>query len=166
MLYSGLNRKLSHSQFSELILQLPKNVEYVEDPTLWSEELWSQWNQTIPLAFDFADADPFMFPNAWSYLIIKPSRQDADSLVKACIALNKKFTLTSAMDHPVGFSHGMHYAQKYQSGCSGFSTLDMYEKTDFNSYFQVTSNKVRRTAASGFGIGMTATLNAQEWKLS
>ena len=101
------NSLLSAEEFFGLIPSLPNCIEYVEDPTKWDPKLWSSWNQEIPLAVDFATANPFEFLSAWTYLIIKPSRQDADLLIQKCISLNKKFTLTSSMDHPVGFAHGL-----------------------------------------------------------
>lgn len=157
------NSKLTPDQFSKLVLLLPKNIEYIEDPTTWNSVLWKTWNQQIPLAFDFVDADPFSNLDSWTYLIIKPSRQDAEQLINKCLQHKKSFTLTSAMDHPVGFAHGLHYAQKYAQNISGFSTLDLYEDNEFNSYFQSEKNKVSMKNNSDFGIGMTAALEKLTW---
>lgn len=157
------NSSLSFEKFEKLILSLPKRIEYVEDPTPWDNNLWQQWNQKIPLAVDFATDSPFEFVTAWTYLIIKPSRQDADTLIQKCLALNKKFTLTSAMDHPVGFAHGLRYAQEYSDNVSGFSTLDLYEKTDFHSYFETASTTIMMKPSDDFGIGMTAALKNLNW---
>ena len=109
------------------------------------------------------DADPFVDLDAWTYLIIKPSRQDADLLINTCLQHKKSFTLTSAMDHPVGFTHGLHYAQKYAQNISGFSTLDLYEENEFNFYFVNEKNKVCMKNSSDFGIGMTTALEKLDW---
>ncbi len=157
------NLSLSAEKFVSLIPSLPKSIEYVEDPTTWDPILWDLWNQRIPLAVDFATTNPFEFLSAWTYLIIKPSRQDADSLIQKCISLNKNFTLTSSMDHPVGFAHGLRYAQDYSDQVSGFSTLNLYEKTEFHRYFDFVGSTVCIKQTADFGIGMTAALNKLNW---
>lgn len=165
------NSSLSAAEFNyfldKMSPQVATKIEYIEDPTLWSSANWSAWNKKIPLGFDFNSGDPFKNEQAWSYLVIKPSRQSAKNLIHKCQQLNKKFTLTSAMDHPVGLAHGLRYAQKYAAGVSGFLTLDLYEKTDFNSYFKVESSRVgfSQAALDDYGIGMTTALNNLSWKV-
>src|SRR5207244_902270 len=102
-----------------------------------------------------------------SYLIIKPSRQSAKNLMQKCQQMKKKFTLTSAMDHPVGLAHGLRYAQKYAIGLSGFLTLDLYKETDFSPYFKTENNRINfsQIALDDFGIGMTSALNNLSWKI-
>ncbi len=157
------NSKLRAEQFSKLIPMLPKNIEYIEDPCVWDLSLWKNWNQYVPLAVDFATDDPFLHLDAWTYLIIKPSRQDADVLIQKCLQHKKFFTLTSAMDHPVGFAHGFHYAQRYAQNLSGFSTLDLYEENEFSHYFTSEKNKVSPNVNADYGIGMSAALNKLHW---
>lgn len=157
------NSSLSSEKFENLIPALSKRIEYIEDPTAWDDKLWQQWNQKVPLAVDFATNNPFEFLDAWTYLIIKPSRQDADNLIQKCLTLNKNFTLTSAMDHPVGFAHGLRYAQNHADKVSGFSTLDLYEKTEFHSYFETGTTTVVMKQSHDFGVGMTAALNNLKW---
>jgi O-succinylbenzoate synthase len=163
------NSSLSTSEFSYFLNLLPQSVvakiEYIEDPTIWNPSQWKIWNQKIPLAIDFAYSDPFKFPESWSYLIIKPSRQKTKTLVNQCHALKKKFTLTSAMDHPVGIAHGLRYAQSYAEITSGFLTLNLYQKTEFDRYFKVEKNGLgfSEIALDDHGIGMTSVLNSLSW---
>lgn len=165
------NSSLSAAEFNYFLNGLAKSVmakiEYIEDPTVWNSINWANWNKVIPLGFDFISADPFKYEQAWTYLIIKPSRQSAKKLIQKCEQLNKKFTLTSAMDHPIGLAHGLRYAQKYASGASGFLTLDLYKKTEFNSYFKIEGSHVgfSQAALDDIGIGMTSELNNLVWKL-
>lgn len=156
---SGLNAE----QFSKLIPMLPKNIEYIEDPCAWDNSLWRSWNRQVPLAVDFTNADPFLHLDTWTYLIIKPSRQDADELMRKCRQHKKLYTLTSAMDHPVGFAHGFHYAQKYAHNLSGFSTVDLYEENEFSHFFSLEKNNVSMNLNAEFGIGMSAVLNKLKW---
>ena len=163
------NSQLSKDQFSEILKSLNKylkNIEYIEDPTPWHEGDWQGWNKQVPLALDFPRFDPFKYLNAWTYLIIKPSRQDADHLINQCHLYKKNYTLTSAMDHPVGFSHGFSYAQKFAKNVSGFSTLNYYESTEFDHYFQTENSFVNMKSEKSeneFGIGLTKALENLAW---
>ena len=143
-----------------------KKIEYIEDPTKQISSHWASWNQRVPLAVDFAEGKLSDFDKAWTYLIIKPSRQDADLVIEFCRIQNKKFTLTSAMDHPVGLAHGLRWAQKNFQQDSGFLTLDLYEPSAFNDSFTVDGNKIRfsQQNLSEFGIGMTTALENQKWE--
>lgn len=157
------NSGLSADQFSKLMPMLPKNIEYIEDPCVWDLNLWKNWNRLVPLAIDFATDDPFLYLESWTYLIIKPSRQDADELIQKCMQHKKFFTLTSAMDHPVGFVHGFHYAQRYAQNLSGFATVDLYEENEFSPYFKSEKNKVSVNVNAEYGIGMSAALDKLLW---
>lgn len=143
-----------------------KKIEYIEDPTDKLNSHWISWNQQVPLAVDFAKGDLRSFDKAWTHLIIKPARQDADQVIAFCLSQNKKFTLTSSMDHPVGLAHGLRWAQKYPKLCSGFLTLGLYERLVFNEYFLIEENQIRFSEQNltEFGIGMTAALNSQNWE--
>jgi len=158
------NSRLSPQAFNTLIEQLPKNIEYIEDPTIWNSKDWIEWNKQVPMAVDFSTENPFQHLNAWTYLIIKPSRQNADDLIAQCRQYQKKFTLTSAMEHPVGFAHGLHYAQNYSENVTGFSTLELYEKLKFNECFVVEENQISMKP-SGYGIGMTELLQDISWTI-
>ncbi|MFZ3228742.1 MAG: hypothetical protein WA160_00960 [Pseudobdellovibrio sp.] len=150
---------------NQLTLDVARKIEYIEDPTVWNFDNWQMWNQLLPLAVDFANENPFKYPTAWSYLIIKPTRQEAKTLVQMCRSLNKKFSLTSAMDHPVGLAHGLRFAQKYSENINGFLTLDLYQPTEFNSYFKIEENRMSfsESALDSFGIGMADVLNRLDW---
>lgn len=163
------NSCLSNGEFNYFLNSLPdaviSKIEYIEDPTLWSYSNWKMWNQKVPLAIDFVGIDPFKFEDGWSVLIIKPTRQSTRNLISKCHQLKKKFTLTSAMDHPVGVAHGLRFAQNHAENISGFLTMDLYEKNDFSRFFKVEDNKVgfSEFTLSDYGIGMTTTLNTLNW---
>lgn len=163
------NGSLKANDFEHFISHLPNSVleriEYIEDPLPEINSSWIKWNQKIPLAVDFAKGDIFSNENMWSYLIIKPSRQDSKMLIAKCKDLNKKVTLTSAMDHPVGLAHGLRYAQHRPYHEAGFLTLDLYEDTDFNKYFTFDQNKINfsEQALNDYGIGMTKSLENLNW---
>ena len=164
------NESLSESQMDEFLKPLSeevlKKIEYIEDPTPWSYSAWKNWNQKIPLAVDFVNfGDPFRFLDAWSVLIIKPTRQNTRDLIAKCRATKKTFTLTSAMDHPVGLAHGLRLAQELSENVSGFLTLNLYEEIGFNKFFETNGNKLNFSALAldDVGIGMTDKLNSLQW---
>lgn len=164
------NGVLSSKEFelflSTLSAKVLEKIEYIEDPTSQVEAQWNSWNQIIPLAIDFARGNLLEFEKAWTYLIIKPARQDADQKISICRAQNKKFTMTSAMDHPVGVAHGLRWAQKYPQLSSGFLTLGLYEPSAFTNYFVTKENEisVSNRGLTEFGIGMTEALESQNWQ--
>ncbi len=143
-----------------------KKIEYIEDPTPRVDGNWEVWNQRVPLAIDFAQGEWHSLKKAWTYLIIKPSRQDAEALIAACLGQGKKFTLTSAMDHPVGIAHGLRWAQNSLQRCSGFLTLGLYELSVFNDSLITEENRIRISEKNlaEHGIGMTEALNKQVWQ--
>lgn len=152
------NSCLSITEFEDFLKLLSaeakSKIEYIEDPTIFCFN-WKIWNTFIPLAFDFQKTQ--YNAEFAKYRIIKPSRQN----MVTC----KNFTLTSAMEHPVGLAHGLRIAQQMAVGDSGFLTLDLYETGNFNKYFEQKENYLNFTplALNDFGIGMSEELNKLQW---
>ena len=147
------NADLNTEQFHEFLslLKVKSQVEYIEDPTNFDSKLWTQWNKIVPLATDFIKADGY-------YKIIKPAREQ--------LPMGSPYTITSAMDHPVGVTHALRLAQQFAKSVSGLMTLDLYEPTEFHNYFLVqneTELNFSQEALHDFGIGMTKELNLLQW---
>lgn len=145
------------------LLQAPalERIEYIEDPSPFSQA-WMRWNKKVPLAFDFQDGE-YMAEFA-RHRIIKPVREALPA------GLIKNYTLTSAMDHPVGLAHGLRIAQQDQKRLAhknicGFLTLGLYADTGFHQYFSINGNWMNFSAKalSQTGIGMTETLQQLKW---
>lgn len=179
------NSVLAVDEFDEFLSLLSKEtlkkIEYIEDPTVWNSEDWQRWNEEIPLALDWSMTDYLAYPQTWSVLVIKPTRQNYEVLSQAVGQLGKKISLTSAMEHPVGLMHGLSYAQtldqnqllKQRQGLGeslkqGFLTLDSYKPTDFHKYFLQEGSKIKpsRSVVEDYGIGMTEELNRLSWSES
>lgn len=129
-------------------------IEYIEDPCGYDEVLWKKWNQKIPLAVDFVLAE-----KEYSVRIVKPTREK--------IKEDKKIVITSSMDHPVGVAHALRWAQQNAESKSGLLTLELYETTDFHSYFVYRNESeinFSEKALNDFGIGMTHELLQLNWK--
>lgn len=128
-------------------------IEYIEDPCSYDEKLWKKWNELIPLAADFVSVKDLDLIR-----IFKPAREEQP---------NQDVVVTSAMDHPVGVAHALRIAQKVAKKKSGLLTLDLYEPTDFHSYFtyrNLSEINFTAKALNDFGIGMTEELQALSWK--
>jgi o-succinylbenzoate synthase len=129
-------------------------VEYIEDPCGYDEELWRKWNQIIPIAVDFITAE-----DHYSVRVVKPTRE----IIKG----DRKTVITSAMDHPVGVAHALRWAQNVAENKSGLLTLNLYEETPFHHFFiyrQLSEINFSEKALNDFGIGMTQELLQLIWK--
>ena len=153
------NSVLSVDEYENFIKLLSpeaiNKIEYVEDPTRFNIK-WKNWNLIIPLAFDFQAVE--YNSDFAKYLVIKPARQ------KVLRELSN-YTLTSAMDHPVGIAHGLRIAQKLARNDSGFLTLDLFENGAFNKYFEQKENYLNFSfaALNDYGIGMSEELHKLKW---
>lgn len=145
-----------------------KRIEYIEDPTVWNNLDWDRWNKIVPLAIDWSTLDPFAEPSTWSTLVVKPSRQNAEGLLKQAQKLNKKLTVTSSMGHPVGIMHDLSWVQNQLNaeGVHGLMTLNVYEDTPFHKYFLTKESLLQSTSENlkQSGLGMTEALNQLSWK--
>lgn len=150
-----LNPDLFESFLGKVFLAVDK-IEYIEDPTPYEIESWSGWNQMIPLAWDFQNETPAEF--SYSHRIVKPTRIEIPAKID--------YTLTSDMGHPVGLAHGLRLAQNFALNASGFLTLDLFETTNFNSYFVQSGVQLNfaKKALQETGIGMTEELTRLSWQ--
>ncbi len=159
------NAKLNVAKFQFFLDQLTPEaiarIEYIEDPTQLSEA-WMRWNKKVPLAYDFQESE--YVSEFARYQIIKPSREALPT-----VPLHN-YTLTSAMDHPVGLAHGLRLAQAYlktqiNPKVSGFLTLNLYEDIGFNKYFYQKDNLLNfsQLALDDVGIGMTKKIDSLSW---
>jgi len=147
---------LSRDQFDIFLNLLSESalklIEYIEDPFVFEEKHWQHYHEQIPLFLDWENNKY----QKWNFLVIKPSREEVVE------NKNYKIALTSSMEHPVGFVHGLRWAQKYPYHVHGFSTLSTYETTEFNYFFEEKQDQLRYFA-DGYGIGFTNVLNRLNW---
>lgn len=155
------NNCLSDVDFSQWLLSMPaelkRKIQYIEDPTPLSEN-WKIWSRQIALAYDFQKAK--YSEKFCRYRIFKPTREAVSSNCDRTV-------LTSAMEHPVGLAHGLRLAQELKpKTVSGFLTLDLFQETDFHSYYRQQDNYLSfaPAALNDSGIGMTAELDRLDWR--
>ena len=158
------NAKLKPLQFDSFLKQadasLLKSIDYIEDPTEFCEA-WFEWNREVPIAADFQKPkNSFLLEKAKQELvfIFKPSRERPESDVN-------RFTITSAMDHPVGVAHALRIAQKMFQNDSGLLTLDLFKPTAFSGCFDRKEEWINfsKSNAAESGVGMTRELERLNW---
>lgn len=139
------------SEFMHLLSEeILKKIEYIEDPFFFHHNQWSFWNAKVPLALDWSHGED----QEWPRRIWKPSREIKPKA--------SQFSLTSAMEHPVGLVHGLHYAQKYPEKTHGFLTLSQFTETEFQSYFSVNNDELTYQS-DGYGIGFSTLFAKINW---
>ena len=153
------NYSLTETEFSKWFDLLDKKtvakIEYIEDPFTFNFERWTFWDRKIKLALDWDQAGD----TKWDYRIIKPTRDDLNSLQQGHL---NNFSMTSMMDHPVGLAFGLISAQKYPDQVHGFLTLDLFEQTAFHSHF-MSNNEKLYYKSDGFGIGFENQIQNIQW---
>ena len=110
------NSSLEWASFQKFFESIPtKYIEYAEDPFSYSQEVWREAQSFLPLALDF-EAKKISWekhePPMAQVLIVKPQRMNMDIVVGCLEAWKIKFTITSAMDHPVGMVQAYSWAQE------------------------------------------------------
>ncbi len=150
--FNGVLTKDEFQRFLKLLSDSVK-IQYIEDPSVYEPEFWNRWNKQRPLASDFIPAsDHFKFK------IIKPARE--------ALGHYENFTITSAMDHPVGLAHALRIAQNFAQNKSGLLTLPLYEKTEFHECFIYRNESeinFSHQMLKETGIGMTEALKQLKW---
>jgi hypothetical protein len=152
------NAQLSIEEFDLFLALLSsealKRIEYIEDPAKLSEK-WMLWNSIVPMASDWEKTNDRTLA---TYRICKPAREEVPEKTGNVF-------FTSAMDHAVGFAHGLRIAQKSLEKVHGFSTLGLYENDNFSRYFEKNNRQVwfSKPALEDSGIGMTHELNNLSW---
>lgn len=143
--------ELVFSDFVNLLSdEVIKKIEYIEDSFFFHRNSWNEFNSKIPLALDWKQTEG----QEWNYRIWKPSREEKPEC--------HNFSITSAMEHPVGLVQGLHFAQKYSDKTHGFLTLDHYEKIEFHQDFSANGDELVYNS-DGYGIGFTTLLSKINW---
>ncbi len=141
------NSSLEWTSFQKFFEALPtKYIEYAEDPFAYSEEIWTEAQKFLSLALDF-EAKKISWekhqPPVAKVLIVKPLRMNMEVVISCLQAWKIDFTVTSAMDHPLGVVQAYSWAQELslqfpkQCRAPGCLTLDVYESTPYHHEISV-----------------------------
>lgn len=106
-------------------------IQYVEDPCPIDKKVWKELNQIIPVAADWQM--DFAEPEVFSFVILKPTRQDYQEVANFCKQKNLQLVVTSSMDHSLGIYWAAKVACYLKSQypnlveVSGCDTVSMYQ---------------------------------------
>lgn len=168
------NATASEQGFADFFAQLGSHararIEYVEDPTPFSEKSWNRIRSLVPVALDqeWGSAKLETASHAaCDVLVLKPARQNVEKAVDLAARWDLRLAVTSMMDHPVGVAHAMCTAlelrRKFgesvlQAGCL---TSSLYESNPFSE--RMRTHGPLFAPVMGTGIGFDDLLESQAW---
>jgi O-succinylbenzoate synthase len=168
-----LNASLNYDQFVESFGPwiLPY-LELVEDPMPWDPKKWEIVNHELgfPLALDleFKTTPDFRAPDdAFDFFVYKPALQGLE-VVEAMVLREKRFFVTSYMDHPLGQMAAAYKAAELGDRYPhlmvecGLLTHKLFEPNEFSESLKVTANLLQ--PAAGTGLGFDDLLEDLVWK--
>ena len=172
---SALTYKDARSFFSKLNAAEISKIEYVEDPTSYNSSEWMELNKIIPLAFDqptgVNGSVVSLATDSFRHLVLKPALQNTDSLVEWALENNKKLTVTSFMDHPLGQANAFYKALQIKSklgikagellNVCGLRTQFLFTKTEFSN--EIENSKPQLLFPKGIGFGFDQQLRNLKW---
>lgn len=145
-----------------------KFIEFIEDPFTYDRSLWRNIRQKygISLAADLVVEKSEIDEDAFDVLILKPARQDAGALVQRFP--EKRMVVTHSMDFAVGQLHALAVAHQLAVNSDalllscGLQMLGVFEASPFQSLINYEGPFI--LPPEGTGIGLEATLAAQDWE--
>ena len=161
----GLDYLLTHLPRTALPL-----IEYIEDPFPYNYDQWQEWRGHFRLACDM-EINRVISENlapAFDVLILKPAKTDVDQAVNYAQKHNRKITVTSYMDHPVGVVHSASVASELKKKHpslildSGCLTHRLYDVDIFSA--NLNSQGPYLLKLPGNGIGFDQLLENLPWQ--
>lgn len=116
------------------------NLEYLEDPTPYSEKEWTLLASLFPLAYDQI-GNKIEVPKMAQYVILKPTRSISYDFILKLISENKKITVTNMMDSPVGtWRSYLYYSflkKEFPKNFTtpGLQTFSLFENHPFDLFY-------------------------------
>jgi len=170
------NEGLDHSVAMNLAQALGEDVcqriEFIEDPTRFDFENWSQLRRQIglPLAVDRECEAALESDVELDFLIIKPAIVDPMALSAKLDETEEvpQLVVTSYMDHAIGQMFAAYEAALLKINCPdrvqycGLLTHELFESDEFFEAIECQGPKLM--APGGTGLGFDDQLESLEWK--
>lgn len=147
-----------------------QRIQYVEDPFPFDAQAWTEAKRFAPIAIDNQlskidlkklNAKPF------DVVILKPAKNDVNSILHHSIVHDFKITVTSYMDHPVGVVHALAIASEMKKAHphrvldAGCMTLKLFQMDSYSAEVVTSGPFLKRP--TGKGIGFDALLAREPW---
>lgn len=138
----------------------PRGIDFVEDPTRFDQEVWTDLKARFPfrLALDLAEPRPAeLIGDCVDVLVLKPAVQDATAIVHSANRPGLDFVVTTYLDHPVGSTGAAWHALRVEqlSGdrleACGLLTHLNYEPTAFSRACRSSGDRWLPPDGTGFG---------------
>ena len=150
-------------------------TEYVEDPFPYDEDGWIEANSLVKIAldnqYDKVVWDSEKLQNAknkpFDVIVLKPAKQDVDTVIELCKERGLQTTVTSYMGHPVGMMHALAVAMEIKKAHGpmvldpGCLTHRLYHMESFAAEIPFHGPFISKV--QGHGIGFDSLLEMQSW---
>lgn len=149
--------------FLNSIEPLWKSIDYIEDPTPYNPEEWTEFQQSYPIALacDRLSAACRFYPRSARYLIIKPAIQPLHLFKDVP---KERMIVTSYLGHPLGQLHAAYAAMQFDpQKCRIHGLLGHYVYHP-NAFSQALSAQGPAfTVPHGYGFGFDEELSQLSW---
>ncbi|OGQ06190.1 MAG: hypothetical protein A2W61_01250 [Deltaproteobacteria bacterium RIFCSPLOWO2_01_44_7] len=147
---------------------LVKGIDFVEDPTPDSPEIWHNASQEIPWAWDQGSEKIDPLSKSFQVVVLKPAIQDLNSIWPVLKKVPTRIVFTSYMDHPVGQLGACFVAARFyktnphcEEVC-GLMSQSIFEKTPYQEC--ITTKGPQLIPPDGVGVGFADLLEKEPWK--
>ncbi len=140
-------------------------IDFVEDPCPFEVKSWLALRDAgiEPAADQWCDT-----PDAGQFIgILKPARQDAESVIRLAADTGRRLVVTSYMDHPLGVAHAAYWAAAAHAagihhGPAGLLTHRLFDET--LGFPAPSSTGPHWNLQPGTGLGYNDTLVSLPWQ--
>lgn len=151
---------------SELTDEARKAIDFLEDPTPYSNSGWATLKKDIGLKLA-VDLEASTQSSAAHVMVLKPAVDEPFLLAESAIAHRQRVILTSYMDHPVGQAFAAWEAARLELqfpglvGLCGLQTHHLFEPNEWTEALGAWTPEFH--APEGTGIGFDDLLASQPW---
>lgn len=147
-----------------------QRVQYVEDPFPFDAQAWTEAKRFAPIAIDnqLSKVDlKKLKSKPFDVVILKPAKNDVNTILHHSVIHDYKITVTSYMDHPVGVVHALAIASDLKKAHpqrildAGCMTLKLFQMDSYSAEVVASGPFLKRPA--GKGIGFDTLLSREPW---
>ena len=164
------NESLTPDEIKSFVSDLSENarqtIDFLEDPTPYSDTGWAALKKDIQLNLA-VDREASIQSASAQVMVLKPAVDEPFLLGESAIEKNQRVILTSYMDHPVGQAFAAWEASRLELqfpglvGLCGLQTHHLFEPNEWTEALGAWTPEFH--APEGTGIGFDDLLASQPW---